>query len=280
MATNITVTRVAQTHRCHRCLSTDIDHSSTETWCQKCGFVLEDSPVDHGPDWDTRGGPETNSERAAPGNRNHHDRGLGTDYQPESDDPDDTRRAKIATHTRLGDKRARNRGYATGDIHRMTGALDLPRWIGERAKHLFRELHAEGLNGYDLDAVSAACLFAACRESQQGRTAEEVAEVARTDTSDLRRRYQWTVQQLGLAVPPPDIAQRVRVVASKLPADPDAVDKALTGVSDTSDETLAGSAPSVVAATLLYQAGEWTQAVVCETAGVTPPALRNCRDRL
>ena len=270
---------VAQSTRCHRCLSTDIDHSPTETWWRDCGFVLEDSPVDHGPDWGYDDA-ETDPERAAPGNRNHHDRGLGTDYQPGDSDPDEERRARIGRHVRLGSKTDRNRGYATTDIHRMTEALELPRWIGERAKRLFRQVHSEGLNGYDLDTVAAASLFTACRENQQGRTADEVADVARTDSATLRRRYRWVVDRCGVAVPPPDTAQRIRVVASKLPADADATERALARFDRIDDATLAGTAPSVVAATLLYQAGDWTQAVVCDAAGVTPPALRNCRELL
>lgn len=252
----------------------------TEHVCPDCGLVLEDSPIDHGPDWRSFEGDESDPERAAPGNRNHPDRGLGSRVRWTDYDADKRRRSRVNNHVRQESHKDRNRGYATGEIHRMTGGMDLPESVGERAKWLFRKLHEDRLKGQSLDVLAAACLYAACRERGMGRTPAEIAEVARCDAREIRRRV-WTVAQtLGLELPPPDVGQRIRVVASRLSDDAMAVDRALRRLDGLDGNTITSGSPSTLAAALLYQSGEWTQTDVADAADVSPTGLRKRRDAL
>jgi transcription initiation factor TFIIIB Brf1 subunit/transcription initiation factor TFIIB len=186
-------------------------------------------------------------------------------------------RRRTINHHAKTNKRDRSRAYATGQIHRMTAALELPRFVGDRAKHLFRRAHETDLTGADLDTVAAACSLAACRESQLGRTASDFTDVARSEELAIKRRLRHLQRDLALELPPPDVRQRVRVVAGRLDGGSEARRDALAMLEDTATQN---GAPSVVAASALYTAGDWTQREVCDAAGVTPAGERACRARL
>jgi transcription initiation factor TFIIB len=251
---------------CPRCLGR-VEQNSIEAYCGDCGLVTEDSPVDRGPDWgyyDKHG--DTDPGRAAPGNRNMADRGLGTETETGHD-----RRDRIDRHTSLGSRRDKTRAYATTEIARMTSALELPRYVGARAKRVFRDLYgATSLEGQDVDAVTGACLYAACREEQLGRTAEDIATLARADERPITRRLWWVADEIGLEIPPPDVRQRTRVVGYRVGLSDAAVDRAVELVGDVDSR----ASPSVLAAWACWQASHRTQADVADVAGVSRRAIQ------
>lgn len=279
MATSTKPQTEIRTNRCPRCLGTDIDHSPTETWCRDCGFVLEDSPIDRGPDWRSFADDDHNAEHAAPGNRNHPHRGLGTDIRlgPTSD-RDDARREKIHRHSKKNTKTDANRGYATTEIQRMGSALELPQYAVSRAKFLFRELHRDGLNGYDLDTVAAGCLIAACREDGLGRTVADIAAVARTEERQVARRYRWIASKLDVAIAPPDPLDRLNVVAGELGLQTNKRTEASERIDALADSETVGIDPSIVVAAVLDDVTDRTQREVCTVAKVSRAGMREFRD--
>jgi transcription initiation factor TFIIB len=270
----------AQSHRCPRCLGVEIDHSPRETWCRSCGFVLDESPTDFGPEWRSFADDETNPERAAPGDPNRADRGLGSTRRSKATDPSGSRKDKWHIRAARGSRKDRNRDWVTQEIRRMASALSLPDHVTDRAAWLFRRIHEETLEGRDLDAVGAACLYAVCRENGMGRTPDEIATVARCGERRIRRRVWWVADELGLELPPPDVRQRIRVVASKLPDDSEAVERAVSRFDELDGAQVANGSPSTLAAWLLWEAGAWNQTDVAEAAGVTATGLRKRRDNL
>jgi transcription initiation factor TFIIB len=256
-----------------------VAHTATESVCADCGLVTDADPIDYSPDWGYADDPEENPERARPGNRAHGDRGLGS--VRDGGATRDARRQDALNRRAKERKVDRNRRYATTEIHRMTTALELPRYLGDRGKRLFRAVHADGLNGRDLDTVAAAALLCACREAQAGRVAGEIAAVARADERPIQRRLRWVASETGTVLPPPDVAVRIRVVHGRLPeADSTARERAVDRLGDLDAQRVASASPSVVAACLLYDVGPWTQTTVAEAAGVTPTAMRQRRDKL
>jgi len=279
-------TQAAETHKtltefagdCPEC-GGRVDASGDEEFCRRCGLVTAESRIDHGPEWRSFAEEETDPRRAAPGNRNHPDRGLGSEVGFES--RHDGRLDKWNKRTKAGSHKARNRGYATQEIHRMGHALELPASVTERGKWLFRQAHdAEETDGRDLDAVAAGCLYAAAREETQGRTPDDVARVARAESRPIRRRAWDVIRVLGLEVPPPSVPQRVRVVGARLSCPSDAVARAVTRADGLDDGTVNGMSPSVLAAALLYEEADATQATVGGAAGVTPASVRNGLGRI
>jgi len=274
----VSTVEAADSETCPRCFGR-VTSTDTEHYCEECGLVVEESPVDRGPDWRSFADSERNPERAAPGNPNHADRGMGsTRHTQDATNRAGRRQDMLHRHARTGSKTERNRGYATTEIHRMTNALELPEYVGERAKLLFRKAHAEGINGKDLDTVAAACLYAACRRDGMGYTAGDIEEVARTEARPIRRRLYAVANLVDVEIPPPDVAQRLRVVAGRLtPTDREAIRAALTALEEMDDAEIHRGSPSVLVGLLLWQNGPWTQADVGEAAGVTPTAMRNRR---
>jgi transcription initiation factor TFIIB len=268
----------SHTDKCPRCFGA-VRADSTEVVCRECGLVLEETPINHGPDWSrvSDDGPGTHSHPAKPSNRNHSDRGLGSDI-PNSDAYGEmhTRKVTLHKHTQSGVKRDRTRRYATSEIHRMAVALELPDHLAARGKHVFRQLHRreDGIEGYDADTVAGACLLAACREADAGRVAADLAPVARAEARLIRRRMVWVGDVADVTLTPPCIPARVRVIGTRLDGAHKAVGQAVSRAADLDGTTISGAKPSTLAAALLYETGPWTQATIADAADVTTTALR------
>jgi len=269
----------AQTDTCPRCFGT-VQQTAVEHVCPECGLVVDESPIDHGPEWRHFEDSDENPERAAPGNPNRADRGLGSKRHTRNGTHADSRQDHLHRRVRSGDKKDRNREWVTQEIQRMASAVSLPDHVSERARYVFRRLHEQNLEGKNLDVVGAACLYAACREHGMGRTPDELAAVARCEERPIRRRVWWIADELGLELPPPDVRQRIRVVASKLPTDENATQQAVERVKSVDGAQAASGSPSTLAAWLLWESGECNQAQVAQAAGVTPTGLRKRRDAL
>jgi len=277
MATSTpTPTTHTKTTTCPHCLGT-INATPTEHACQRCGLVIEDSPIAHDPDWPINDTPGESHARGSPDNRMHADHGLGTTLESHTN----PRLKTYQRHALAGSTKDRNRGYATTDIHRMTHALGLPEHVGEQAKHHFTTLHNNrDLGGRDLDALAAASLYLSLRQEQSGLTASELAGVARTDERSITRRMHWIANELELEVPPPSIQARVRVIASRLNAQPQVTQRAVEWVRNkTNGDGYTGS-PSTLAAAALYKHGPWTQQRVADAGGVSATGVRQCQRRV
>jgi len=280
MATSVTQlgpTRPDTTSDCPECGGV-VRTSNAESYCEDCGLVQHESGIDHGPDWRDYGDDGHNPSRAKAGNLNHPDRGLGSERRTQSHDTDEKRRDRINRNIKSGRKRDRTRSYATTEIHRMTVALDLPEYLGERGKFIFRQLHDDALIGYDLDTMASACLYLACREEDAGLVGSDIEAVARSDERMINRRLHWVANEVGLDVPPPTVASRVRVVAGRLGASTDTTQQAVEYADAIDNGT--GASTSALAAAALYAAGDWTQPTISDAANTCPVALRNHRDEL
>jgi transcription initiation factor TFIIIB Brf1 subunit/transcription initiation factor TFIIB len=187
-----------------------------------------------------------------------------------------TRKVTIHKHTRSGSKRDRTRSYATTEIHRMAVALELPDHLADRGKHVFRQVHRreDGIEGYDADTVAGACLLAACRDADAGRVAADIAPVARANARSIRRRMLWVADTADVALTPPCLPARVRVIGTRLDGGQQPIHRAVRQAHALDGATISGAKPSSLAAALLYETGPWTQATIADAADVTTTALR------
>ena len=263
---------------CPEC-STRARPEGDELLCPSCGLVLESDRIDHGREWRDQYDPnaEHNGKRTKASNRVLQDRGLGSEISTDGGgDNADWQRKRKRNRWARADKKDRGRGYTTTEIHRITSALDLPGDWGEHAKRLFATVHEDvDLGGhYSLDAFAAAAVYAVCRVQQRGLTPADVAAVARCDPDRLRRTYGYLQRETSLQAPPPDAAQRLRVVARDADVPETARERALTALEHVPEATVASGSPSTLAAALLWQASEQTQAALADAAGITPNGLR------
>lgn len=249
--------------------------------CTDCGLVVAETVIDHGPEWRSFPDDETDSERAAPGDRTYAGRGMGSviGYDGEFDTRQRTLNGQAKTRT----KRERNEAYTTGEARRIASALDLPDGCGDSAAQLVTDLYAatDSLEGKDLDTVAAAAVLVVARVRQQGLTADDVAAVARgVGTQTLLSRRQWLADVLELSVPLPDLGRRLTVVADELDVSQQTLRSARRVLDGLSEMDTQRGQPSSVAATILWRVADHTQRECADAAGVTTTTIRSLDDKL
>jgi len=252
-----------------------------ESVCERCGLVVDEYRIDHGPDWREFDDSDGIARRAEMSNRNYSDNGLGSQRTCDSWNSDGRRQDRLNRRMMSEDKAARARGYLTSEVHRISCCLELPSHLRERAKYLARKTHErEGAKGKDLDTIAAASLLAAFREQQYGRTAWDISNHARTTEQDIQKRLLWVCDTMDIHPHPPDPERRIEIVANDLGLDLNTKRKALELYEDVKDEINSGTAPTTIAGMTCWVVSDVTQQDIKEKTGVTPTAIRGLRDRV
>jgi transcription initiation factor TFIIB len=258
-----------------------------ETVCASCGLVVAEDNIDRGPEWRSFADDDTNPERTgAPLTRSRHDRGLSTEIG-RSTRLKGRKRRRVArmrrqhNRTKISSKAERNQVYGFTEIRRVVGALDLSSNVRDRACVLVESAQdADLLRGRSLEGFAAAAIYATCRTANLARTVEEITDVARADTAELRAAYDALNRELGLPTGPIDPAEYLPRFASDLDL-PQAIERRARELAERAhDEHLvAGRNPAGVAAACLYTAADersypLTQQEAADVADVTPVTLR------
>lgn len=261
--------------RCPEC-NGRVEQHATEHVCDDCGLVVTDSPIDHGPDYRVYNSGDRAKIHDKPGNRNHSDRGLGSEMGHDHERDDDEKR-KARWHqqakTTWTDRR---RGYATGEIQRIAEALELGDALTTQAKTLFRQYHdQETATGQCLDTLAAACVYTICRVNQRGVAPEEVADHSRgASERDVSRTHTAVCRALGVEVPPPSPEQRLSVVAAACGLTHDERQRAQSMLAEIDDSAKYSGSPSTLAAAIVWTVSDVTQERAAEAAGVTATGAR------
>ncbi len=182
----------------------------------------------------------------------------------------------------IGSKRERNQVYGFTEIRRLTGRLELPESLQERACVLFESAQDEDLlQGRSIEGFAAAAVYAVCRTASVSRTIDEVVAEATATEDELTAAYDAMNRTLGLPTGPIDPAEYLARFASKLDAPNDIERRARELAERARDSGLAaGRDPSGVAAACLYTAAreagyDMTQATVSEVADVSAVTVRS-----
>lgn len=290
-ATQATVGTAAEHSRCPEC-SGRLNTAGDETYCEKCGLVTETDSLDRGPEWRSFDGDSNGRSRVgAPISVAFHDGGLATQigYQSSSTGQDYgqlARMRRLHGRAQFETKRDRLRGHALGEIKRLVSALELDTSARDRACSLFREAHDAGLlKGRNMEAFTAASVYAVIRLWQRPWTAEEVAEVARCSTGKVKLGYSLFNQKLGLEAPPQIVPPFVRRYASELDVLPSVQRRAEELARKLTDSPeLMGCTPNGIAAACLYMAVQdgptrRSQAEIADCCNTTSVTLRKNRDK-
>jgi transcription initiation factor TFIIB len=260
----------------------------TETVCERCGLVLGEDPIDHGPEWRSFDDDDTDPSRTgAPLTRSRHDRGLSTNigYSARLKGRKRRRIVRMRRHhnrSKIATKKERNQVYAFTEIRRLTGTLQLPEPIRDRACVLFESAQEiDLLRGRSLEGFAAAAVYATCRTESVSRTLNEIVETARASEAELKTAYNALNREIGLPTGPIDPGEYIPRFACELGLPRSIERHACELVAEAHDNGLvAGRNPSGVAAACLYTAAQencydLTQADAADVAGVTPVTLRS-----
>lgn len=289
--------KIEETVKCPECGSTYLskDHSRAELVCKNCGLVIDEDFIDYGPEWrafdsDQR---EKRARTGAPMTYTIHDKGLSTmigwknrdSYGksiPTRNRAQLFRLRKWQRRIRISNSTERNLATALSALDRMASGMSLPRTVRETAAMIYRKAVLKNLiRGRSIEGVSAAALYAACRQCNVPRTLDEISNASSISRKDIGRTYRYITRELGLKLMPTSPQDYIPRFCSALKLSADVQAKTLEIVKGAADRELtSGRGPIGIAAASLYIAtilcGERrTQREVAETACVTEVTIRN-----
>ncbi len=289
--------KIEETVRCPECGSTFIlrDYSRAELVCRNCGFVIDDDLIDYAPEWRAFDSEqrEKRSRVGAPMTYMIHDKGLSTMIDWKNRDsygkPIPTRnRAQIyrlrqwQRKIRISNASERNLMGALSSLGRMSSGLGLPRMVRETAAMIYRKAVLKKLiRGRSAEGITAASLYAACRQCNVPRTLDEISKAARMPKKEIGRNYRFIARELKLKLLPTLPQDYVSRSCSDLKLSSDVQAKTLEILKEAAKRELtSGRGPTGIAAAALYIAtvlcGERrTQKNIAEFLGVTEVTIRN-----
>ena len=297
MASDKNKQKIEEIIKCPECGSTHLskDYSRAELICNDCGLVIDEELIDHGPEWRAFDSEqrEKRARAGAPMTYTIHDKGLSTmiDWKnrdsygksiPTRNRAQLYRLRKWQRRVRISDATERNLAIALSALDRMASNLGLPRTIRETAAMIYRKAALKKLvRGRSIEGVTAAALYAACRQCHVPRTLDEISNLAHIYKKEIGRTYRFISRELGLKLLPTSPEDYISRFCSELKLSSDVQAKTLEILQEVSyRELISGRGPTGIAAASIYIAsilcGEHrTQREVAEMAGVTEVTIRN-----
>jgi transcription initiation factor TFIIB len=281
---------------CPRCGSRNLIHDpeNGETVCAGCGLVIDESPIDMGPEWRAFTVDEKNS-RSRTGlgvSYSLYDKGLSTVFKGDRDAQgnrlkDETRikmdrLRRYDNRSKFDETWRRNLSVAMAELDRVITALHLPQNVKEGAALIYRRaLKKDLIRGRSIDAFVAASIYAACRQSKVPRPLKEITKFSTRDRGEISRTYRLLIRELGIKMPLDDPLKFIPNIASKLRLRRDTEQRAVDILRKAKEvQGLSGKDPRGLAAAALYMAcldldDRRIQKDVAEAAGTTEVTLRN-----
>ncbi len=287
--------QVERASLCPECNSANIIYSSDagEQVCTNCGLVLREHRIYRGPEWRAFT-PEENAERSRVGSPVtilQPDKGLPTIIKDINRDAYGRKlsretRLKMLTLRRLQSQyrtpHERNLAHALSELDRISDTLHIPENVKKEAAEIYRRaLEKDLIRGRKIDAIAAACAYAACRRLSTPRSLGEIAAVSRVSMKYLTRSYRLLLQELPLRMPIPDPKVFVTKIASKLSISEKHQRQALSLIREMEKKRyLTGKDPVGLAAAALYLASTLagdaiTQKEISDASGVCELTVRN-----
>ena len=280
-----------QCSECGALLVRDAQHG--ETLCPKCGLVASEAEIDFGPEWRTFDGDKGGVRVGAPRTELLHDYGLSTPFSRSNKDAygrriPAKRHYEMARMRRLHSRSTfksgadRNVAKAITFIQGVSDRLGISQTITEQGVRLYRKAtEADLIRGRSIDAMAAACIYAASRLSGYPRNPDEMADASGVDRRTLLRCHRVIVTKLRLKPTNPHATDFLARLASDLQLPPD-VEGHARDVLRRADEAgiTSGRSPTGLAASAIYVASHErgnprTQKRVSEVSGVTEVTIRN-----
>jgi transcription initiation factor TFIIB len=182
----------------------------------------------------------------------------------------------------ISDATERNLAVALSGIDRLASGMGLPRTVRETAAMIYRKAALKNLvRGRSIQGVTAASLYAACRQCHVPRTLDEISLIAQMPRKEIGRNYRYVSRELELKLMPTAPKDYVSRFCSELKLSNNVQTKTLEILGcAVNQELTSGRGPTGLAAASLYISsvlcGERrTQREVAEIAGVTEVTIRN-----
>ena len=282
--------------KCPSCAKNTIqvDGVTGEIFCRNCGYVAAEKIEEAGPEWRSFSNDESDKSRVgAATSLTMHDMGLSTVIG--SADKDATGKPLSASmrnsieRLRTWDSRTqthtsadRNLRQALNELAKMKDKMGLADAVIEKAAYTYRKAMEKKLvRGRSIHGLIAACVYAACRNTETPRTLDDVADSINIRRKDVARCYRLIYKELDLKMPVADPTKGVARIASMANLSEKTKRKAMEILNKAKTiGMVAGKDPMGLAAAALYLAcvsnGEIrSQKDISVAAGVTEVTIRN-----
>jgi len=270
------------------------DETTGELFCGRCGFVVTDKISDMGAEWRSFANDDINRARTGAGTSlTMHDMGLSTVIGAANKDstgkPLTSSMKSSIERLRTWDSRSqahssadRNLRQALNEMGKLKDKLALTDAVVEKAAYIYRKAMEKKLvRGRSIQGLVAACLYAACRNTETPRTLDDVANGINIRRKDVARCYRLIFRELELKMPVADPVKGVSRIASIAELSEKSKRKAVEILEQAKKiGMVAGKDPMGIAAAALYLAcistGEIkSQKDISIASGVTEVTIRN-----
>ncbi|MGQ0605883.1 MAG: transcription initiation factor IIB [Candidatus Nitrosotenuis sp.] len=282
--------------KCPSCAKNTIqaDAVTGEIFCRNCGYVAAEKIEESGPEWRSFSNDESDKSRVgAATSLTMHDMGLstviGTVDKDATGKPLSASMKNSIERLRTWDSRTqahtsadRNLRQALNELGKMKDKMGLADAVIEKAAYIYRKAMEKKLvRGRSIHGLIAACLYAACRNTETPRTLDDVAESINIRRKDVARCYRLIYKELDLKMPVADPTKGIARIASMANLSEKTKRKAAEILNRAKIiGMVAGKDPMGLAAAALYLAcvsnGEIrSQKDISVAAGVTEVTIRN-----
>ena len=176
----------------------------------------------------------------------------------------------------------RNLRHAMNEMGKLKDKLALGDAVLEKGAYIYRKAMEKKLvRGRSVQGLVAACLYAACRNTQTPRTLDDVADGINIRRKDVARCYRLIFRELELKMPVFDPVRGISRIASIVELSEKTKRKAIAILNQAKKlGEIAGKDPMGIAAAALYLAcittGESkSQKEISIASGVTEVTIRN-----
>lgn len=191
----------------------------------------------------------------------------------------------------------RNLVQASSELNRIADNLSLPAQIREIAAYIYRKAIKENLiQGRSIEAMVAACVYAAIRSLGLPRTLKEIFKVSRASKKEIKNCYNLLIEKLNIKPEIPNPIKFLEVFSKKINVSPETQRRAIEILYLAKGRNMwSGPGREGLAAGALYIAclenGEkivekdgilvrLTQKLLAEIANVTEVTIRNHYQKL
>ncbi len=281
---------------CPHCGSTKIIKNELgQLVCERCGFVIEDRPVDLGPEWRAFTPEERNARSRTGGPLRH--TGLGEALTTKIDlvfkdssgkelslkqKLEILKYRKWQQRIRIQTSYERNILQALHELNKLAANLGIPKVVVDEALSIYEKVLEQGLvKGRSIEAIVAACLHMACRIHGIPRSLDEIAQYTKASRKEIARCFRLIARELGIKLPLADPKMYVPKICEQLKLSGEIMREAMRILDEAKRRGLtAGKDPAGLAAAAVYIAallkGEVrTQKEVAQAAQVTEVTVRN-----
>lgn len=282
---------------CPECENSHVifDYDRAERVCENCGLVIEDNCIDHGPEW--RNYDDDGSYKrvrvGAPMTYTRHDKGLSTEIGWVDKDSSGNslsrhnrskfyRLRKLNQRSKTPKTSQQNIKKALMEISKIASKMNLPKDATETAAYIYRKAHAVNLTrGRTIMCISAASIYAACRQCGYPRTLDEIAKEFELKRREVGRTYIEMQKLLKLKLPVPTPQQYITRFCGELKLNGPVLARVKELLDVVTEMGLvSGRSPMAIVGALIYIASQEcnerrTQAEIAEVANVTEVTIRN-----